>query len=126
MAPPGTPAADPREIAAIKSSWSRPASAPFKGLTSRALASSLHPDRAHDKPLLDRLQAMAPRNGKGSFIRQLSALRSDGYSELQNIRCLTLVVAASHDQLAAPAEAQQMAAQIPGGASTVLIRMRAT
>jgi pimeloyl-ACP methyl ester carboxylesterase len=93
---------------------------PFKGLTSRALASSLHPDRANDRVLLDRLQAMALRNGKEVFIRQLSALRSDGYSELQNIRCPTLIVASSDDQLSSLAEAQLMAAQIPA-ASLVLI-----
>jgi pimeloyl-ACP methyl ester carboxylesterase len=47
-------------------------------------------------------------------------LRSDGYSELQNIRCPTLIVASSDDQLSSLAEAQLMAAQIPA-ASLVLI-----
>nr|WP_211467242.1 alpha/beta hydrolase [Collimonas silvisoli] len=111
---------DAREIAGNRVQLELARQVPFKGLTSRALASSLHPDRAHDRVLLDRLQAMALRNGKEVFIRQLSALRSDGFSELQNIRCPALIVASSNDQLSSVAEAQQMAAQIPA-ASMVLI-----
>jgi pimeloyl-ACP methyl ester carboxylesterase len=93
---------------------------PFKGLTRRALASSVHPDRANDRILLDRLQAMALRNGKEVFIRQLSALRSNGYTELQKIHCPTLIVASRNDQLSSIAEAQQMQAQI-AAAQMVLI-----
>lgn len=49
---------------------------PFKGLTKRALASSVDPDRTGDQALLDRLQTMAVNNGKEVFIRQLSAMRN--------------------------------------------------
>ncbi|AIY43996.1 Beta-ketoadipate enol-lactone hydrolase [Collimonas arenae] len=104
---------NPREIAGNKVQLELAKQVPFKGLTSRALASSLHPDLAHDRRLLDRLQAMALRNGKEVFIRQLSALRSDGYAELQKIQCPTLIVASSNDQLSSIAEAQQMLDQIP-------------
>jgi pimeloyl-ACP methyl ester carboxylesterase len=111
---------DPREIAGNRMQLELARQVPFKGLTSRALASSLHPDRAHDRVLLDRLQAMALRNGKEVFIRQLSALRSDGYAELENIRCPTLVVASSNDQLSSIAEAELMAARIPAAGMVVI------
>ncbi len=111
---------DPREIAGNRTQLELARQVPFKGLTSRALASSLHPDRAHDRVLLDRLQAMALRNGKEVFINQLSALRSDGYAELENIRCPTLVVASSNDQLSSIAEAELMAARIPAASMVVI------
>lgn len=103
---------NPREIAGNKVQLELARQVPFKGLTSRALASSLHPDLAHDRVLLERLQAMALRNGKEVFIRQLSALRSDGYAELHKIQCPTLIVASSNDQLSSVAESQQMLQQI--------------
>lgn len=103
---------NPREIAGNKVQLELAKQVPFKGLTSRALASSLHPDLAHDRVLLERLQAMALRNGKDVFIRQLSALRSDGYAELHKIQCPTLIVASSNDQLSSIAESQQMLEQI--------------
>jgi len=111
---------DPREIAGNRMQLELARQVPFKGLTSRALASSLHPERANDRVLLDRLQAMALRNGKEVFIRQLSALRSDGYAELENIRCPTLVVASSNDQLSSIAEAELMAARIPAAGMVVI------
>ncbi|AMP17331.1 alpha/beta fold hydrolase [Collimonas pratensis] len=103
---------NPREIAGNKVQLELAKQVPFKGLTSRALASSLHPDLAHDRVLLERLQAMALRNGKDVFIRQLSALRSDGYAELHKNQCPTLIVASSNDQLSSIAESQQMLEQI--------------
>jgi pimeloyl-ACP methyl ester carboxylesterase len=111
---------DPREIAGNRMQLELARQVPFKGLTSRALGSSLHPDRAHERVLLDRLQAMALRNGKEVFIRQLSALRSDGYAELENIRCPTLIVASSNDRLSSIAEAQLMAARIPAAGMVVI------
>jgi len=93
---------------------------PFKGLTTRALASSIHPERANDRSLLDHLQAMALRNGKDVFIRQLSALRSDGYGDLHNIACPTLIVASRHDQLRTIDEAEQMAHRIPSSTLVVM------
>lgn len=86
---------------------------PFKGLTKRALASSVDPDRTGDQALLDRLQTMAVANGKDVFIRQLSAMRNDGYEDLQKIQCPTLIVASRNDQMRSVAESQQMADRIP-------------
>lgn len=87
--------------------------APFKGLTSRALASSLHPDRATDQVLLQRLQAMALANGKEVFLRQLSTLRDGSYADLHRIACPTLIVASDADRLRTVEESAEMAQRIP-------------
>jgi len=86
---------------------------PFKGLTKRALASSVDPDRTGDQALLDRLQAMAINNGKDVFIRQLSAMRNDGYEDLQKVQCPTLIIASRNDQMRSVEESQLMADKIP-------------
>ncbi len=86
---------------------------PFKGLTKRALANSVDPDRTGDQALLDRLQTMAISNGKDVFIRQLSAMRNDGYEDLQKVQCPTLIVASRNDQMRSVTESQQMAERIP-------------
>lgn len=86
---------------------------PFKGLTSRALASSLHPDRATDQALLQRLQAMALANGKEVFLRQLSTLRDGSYADLHRIACPTLIVASDADRLRTVEESEEMAQRIP-------------
>ncbi|WP_034298227.1 alpha/beta fold hydrolase [Herbaspirillum sp. RV1423] len=87
--------------------------APFKGLTSRALASSLHPDRAGDAALLQRLQAMALKNGKEVFLRQLSTLRDGSYADLHRILCPALIVASDADRLRTVEESEEMAKRIP-------------
>jgi len=86
---------------------------PFKGLTKRALASSVDPDRTSDQALLNRLQTMAIDNGKDVFIRQLSAMRNDGYEDLQKIQCPTLIIASRNDQMRTVEESQLMADRIP-------------
>ncbi len=86
---------------------------PFKGLTKRALANSVDPDRTGDQALLDRLQTMAVANGKDVFIRQLSAMRNDGYEDLQKVRCPTLIITSRNDQMRSVAESQLMADRIP-------------
>lgn len=87
---------------------------PFKGLTSRALASSLHPERSGERALLDRLQAMALANGKEVFLRQLQTLRDSHAEQLSLVRCPTLVVASDHDRLRTVEESAEMARQING------------
>jgi pimeloyl-ACP methyl ester carboxylesterase len=85
----------------------------FKGLTSRALMSAVHPDRRQDKALLDRLQAMALANGKAVFLQQLAALRSGCNTDLTRITCPVMIVASDTDQLKTVADAQSMADRIP-------------
>jgi pimeloyl-ACP methyl ester carboxylesterase len=85
---------------------------PFKGLTSRALASSLHPSLSTDRVLLDRLQAMALANGKEVFLRQLQTLRDSNAEDLQQLRCPVLIVASDQDRLRSVEESEEMAQQI--------------
>lgn len=93
----------------------------FKGLTSRALMSAVHPDRRQDKALLDRLQAMAITNGKEVFLRQLAALRSGCNTDLTRITCPVMIVASDADQLKTVADAQSMAERITQ-AEVIVIR----
>lgn len=86
----------------------------FKGLTSRALASSLHPARSHERALLDRLQAMALANGKDVFLRQLQTLRDSNAEQLSQLRCPVLVVASDQDKLRSVEESEEMVRQIAG------------
>jgi pimeloyl-ACP methyl ester carboxylesterase len=93
---------------------------PFKGLTSRALAASVHPSRRSDTVLLGRLQAMALQNGKEVFLRQMGALRGDDPAGLEQIRCPTLIVTSSDDALRSMAESEHMAQRIPGARMVVI------
>jgi pimeloyl-ACP methyl ester carboxylesterase len=93
---------------------------PFKGLTKRALTSSVDPDRTGDQALLDRLQTMAIHNGKDVFIRQLSAMRNDGYEDLQKVQCPTLIIASRNDQMRSVDEALLMANRIPQSKMVVM------
>ncbi|MFS2116306.1 alpha/beta fold hydrolase [Herbaspirillum frisingense] len=86
---------------------------PFKGLTSRALASSLHPVRSTDRTLLDRLQSMALANGKEVFLRQLQTLRDSNAEELQQLQCPVLIVSSDEDKLRSVEESEEMARRIP-------------
>ena len=93
---------------------------PFKGLTSRALASSVHPSRRGDTALLGRLQAMALKNGKDVFLRQMGALRDDDPAGLEKIHCPTLIVGSSDDALRSLVESEQMARRIAGSRMVVI------
>ncbi|MFX5956747.1 alpha/beta hydrolase, partial [Acinetobacter baumannii] len=83
------------------------------GLTSRALASSLHPARSTDRGLLDRLQAMALANGTEVFLRQLQTLRDSNAEDLQRLQCPVLIVSSDEDKLRSVEESEEMARQIP-------------
>jgi len=86
---------------------------PFKGLTSRALMSAVHPDRSQDATLTARLQAMALDNGKDVFLRQLATLRDGSYADLTRITCPVLIVSSDADKLRTVEESEEMAARIP-------------
>ena len=103
----------PKDIAQTQAQIELAKQYPFKGLTKRALSASVDPDRTGDQALLDRLQTMAIANGKDVFIRQLSAMRNDGYEDLQKVQCPTLIITSRNDQMRSVAESQQMADRIP-------------
>lgn len=92
----------------------------FRGHPRRALRSSVHPDRIGDEALLDRIQAMALRLGRDTFLRQLALERHDERGDLERIRCPTLVIASRQDRLRSLAEAEELAAGIDTSAYHVL------
>jgi pimeloyl-ACP methyl ester carboxylesterase len=110
----------PQEAAQTAAQLALARDIPFKGLTSRALASSVHPARRGDAALLGRLQAMALKNGKPVFLRQMAALRDDDPDGLERIDCPTLIVGSSDDGLRSLAESEQMARRIAGSRLVVM------
>ncbi|MGI9385194.1 MAG: alpha/beta fold hydrolase [Methyloligellaceae bacterium] len=92
----------------------------FRGLTRSALKAAVHPERQDNPALLDRIQAMALRLGKDTFLRQLALVRHDEHDQLGGIACPALVVASRHDQLRSLAEAEELAAGIAGSEYRVL------
>ncbi len=92
----------------------------FKGLTSRALISSVHPQHAHNQTLLDRLQAMALKNGKDVFLRQLATLRDGSSANLEQIQCPVLIVASDEDRLRTVEESAEMARRIPAATFDII------
>lgn len=101
------------ELAAIQAQLSMMEKMPFRGLTSRALASAVHSDRVDDVVLRNKLQSMAIDNGKEVFIRQLSTLREGSLSSLHAIRCPVLIVGSDGDRLRVAEESEEMARRIP-------------
>ena len=102
-----------QETAATLAQLALAKNTPFKGLTSRARASSLHPTRATDAVLLERLQSMALANGKDVFLRQLTTLCDGSHADLHLLRCPTLIVTSDADRLRSVEESEEMAARIP-------------
>lgn len=78
----------------------------FAGLSRTAIATSVHPDRAQDAALIERIRMMGVRLGAAAFRQQSMLERRDDSSLLGQIQCPTLVVAASHDRLRSLEEAQ--------------------
>ncbi|NKC29938.1 alpha/beta fold hydrolase [Falsiroseomonas selenitidurans] len=92
----------------------RPAGQAFRGMSRGAIARGLHPDRAGDTALVDRLRAIGDRLGGAVFLRQSQLARPAFDTRLGEIACPTLVVAAAQDALRSVAEAEELAAGIPG------------
>jgi pimeloyl-ACP methyl ester carboxylesterase len=93
---------------------------PFPGLTRANLRKSVHPARADDASLLDRIQEMAVGLGGEVFARQLRLPRGDGRESLARIECPTLVVAARDDTLRTLDESRTLADGIPGARLEVI------
>lgn len=98
----------------------RPSDSAFRGMSRAALARSVHPDRAGDTALIERLRAMGMRLGAEVFLRQSSLRRPLPDGRLGEIRCPTLVIAAAQDLLRSLEEAEELRAGIPGAALRVI------
>ncbi|MCV3737649.1 alpha/beta hydrolase [Rhizobium sp. TRM96647] len=80
----------------------------FKGLSTSAVASSLHPDNVTRMDLIGRVQAMGQRLGAEVFHRQSLLDRRDERDDLHQIRCPALVIAGEKDRLRSRAEAIEL------------------
>ncbi|WFU51482.1 alpha/beta fold hydrolase [Sinorhizobium terangae] len=88
--------------------------AAFRGLSHASLRTSVHPDRANDVELIDRIQAMSVRLG-GRVFQQQTMFRRDGDLErLVEIRGATLIIAGTHDRLRSLEEAEELRDRIAG------------
>ena len=90
----------------------------FRGLSARSIAQSLHPQRATDKALISRIQAMGVRMGHKAFARQSTLARADIASS--TVHCPTLIISGAQDALRPPEEAQELCDQIPGACLQVV------
>ncbi len=98
----------------------RPADQAFRGMSRAAIARGLHPGRAGDAALVDRLRAMGDRLGAEVFLRQTLLPRPPFDDRLGEIACPTLVVAAAQDALRSVEEAREIADGIPGARLVVI------
>lgn len=92
----------------------------FAGLSRTAIASSLHPQRAGDDALIERVRLMGVRLGAAAFRNQSMVERPGDLHLLDAIRCPTLIVAAAHDRLRSLEESQELHAGIAGSRFAVI------
>lgn len=92
----------------------------LRGLSTTAVASSLHPDNAGRTDLITRIQEMGQRLGGDVFRRQSLLDRRDERQELDAIRCPTLVIAGGEDRLRSREEALELHEGIAGSAFVVI------
>ncbi len=92
----------------------------FSGLSRTAVATSLHPKDRDNEALIERVRGMGTRLGGEVFRRQSMLERPGDLHRLHEIRCPTLVVAASDDQLRSMEEARELQAGIPGAVLDVI------
>jgi pimeloyl-ACP methyl ester carboxylesterase len=93
---------------------------PFSGLSRSAVASSLHPDRAGDAEMVERIRAMGIRLGGDVFVRQSNLRRDGDLDRLAEIHCPTLVVAAAQDRLRSIGESEELRDSIPGATMQIV------
>ncbi|MDO5895586.1 alpha/beta fold hydrolase [Agrobacterium sp. Azo12] len=98
----------------------KPDSVSFKGLSTAAVASSLHPDNAGRQDLIARIQAMGQRLGSDVFRRQSLLERVDERHLLGDISCPCLILAGEKDNLRSRAEAEEMHDGISGSSFQVI------
>ena len=82
----------------------------------------LHPDRVHDKILVQELKAMIGRFTPGEFAGEIKALleRPDAMPVLTRIRCPVLVVCGRQDAWRSVEQHAELAAMVPGAAFEVI------
>ena len=92
--------------------------ASFRGLSTGAIAGSLHPDRRDNKELIARIREMGRRLSHEAMVVQ-SNLRRDGIAAA-SLKCPTLIIAAAQDPLRSVQEVGELAASIPGAVLEII------
>lgn len=92
----------------------------FKGLSTAAVASSLHPENTERVDLIDRIKSMAQRLGGEVFRRQSLIDRHDERASLAGIKCPCLVIAGEDDKLRTRTELEELHHGIDGSEFTIL------
>ncbi|WOS61416.1 alpha/beta fold hydrolase [Sinorhizobium fredii] len=92
----------------------------FHGLSRTAVIGSLHPDRAGDEALIERVRAMSERVGAEVFMRHAAQVRESDLDHLAAIHCPTLIVAADGDALRSLDEARELKEGIEGATLTMV------
>ncbi|MDN5843067.1 MAG: alpha/beta hydrolase [Alcaligenaceae bacterium] len=85
----------------------------FSGLGRASIQASLHPCRAQDRELIERIRGMSARLGKAVFVRQATIQRDGDLGLLSQITCPTLVIAAAEDRLRSIDESRELVSRIP-------------
>jgi pimeloyl-ACP methyl ester carboxylesterase len=98
------------------------AASPAVSLNRSSIALSLHPDRAGDQALVERIQAMGARLGPEVLHSQLMLDRPADLDRLHEVRCRTLVLAGAQDRLRSLAEATELSHGIPEATLRVIER----
>jgi pimeloyl-ACP methyl ester carboxylesterase len=98
----------------------KPDSVSFKGLSTTAVASSLHPDNAGRHDLIACIQAMGQRLGSDVFRRQSLLERVDERHLLADINCPCLILAGEQDKLRSRAEVEELHDGISGSSFQVI------
>lgn len=107
-----------RMIAALGSG-----SASFSQVAGGFASRLMHPSRAQDPQLLERLGEMARVVGAPGFVRQQTAAihRPDSRDTLQSLRCPALVLCGQDDQVTPPALSEEMATLLSGETELLIV-----
>lgn len=83
----------------------------FRGLSSKAIAKTLHPLQMKNNTLIKRIQHMGENLGYAAFVNQSMLSRDDFQSA--RITCPTLIIAGAQDQIRSQTEATELYHHIP-------------
>ncbi|EBU9230703.1 alpha/beta hydrolase [Salmonella enterica subsp. enterica serovar Ndolo] len=101
----------PSEVESKRQSVQSLSPATFKGLSSHAIARSLHPLNASDRDMISTIQQMGRCLGFEAFITQSTLIRQGIPSA--TIGCPTLVIASEDDAIRSMQEAEELVDAIP-------------
>lgn len=94
----------------------------FVGISRPTFAQWVHPKRARDEALFERVAAMTRSVGREAFVRQQTAIidRPDYRPGLALIACPTAILCGDADRVTPPEHAKEMADAIAGSALTII------